>query len=300
MSSNPRIPFELASDRPLYAAPDGKPIIVQIVVNIENWRFDGAMPRKLLTAPHGLESVPDVPNFSWAEYGMRCGLPRMMEGFAARNIPISCTMNAGVVETYPRVAEAILELGWNFVGHGLHQKSLQGEQQEEDLIAEALRILRDFSGQKVDGWLGPGLKESLHTPDILAAHAVRFCSDWVIDDLPTWMHTKSGPIIAMPYSLEINDSVCHAVQHQPSDELLTRVRSTAALFAAESAGQPRILTMGLHPHLMGVPHRFQALMQAVDELQARDDVIFMTCEQIADWFEGVSPKPDPVMPKIYS
>lgn len=292
MSSNPRIAFQLASDRPQYPAPDGKPIIVQIVVNIENWRFDSAMPRKLLTAPHGLESVPDVPNFAWAEYGLRCGLPRMMEGFASRDIPISCTINAGVVDTYPKVAEAIVQAGWIFVGHGLHQKSIQGEESEAHIVAEALRILRDFSGQRVGGWLGPGLKQSLHTPDILAANGVRFCSDWVLDDLPTWMQTKSGPIIAMPYSLEINDSVCHAVQHQPSDELLRRVRSTTAIFADEAKGQPRILTIGLHPHLMGVPHRFQALLDAVDELRARDDTIFMDSEAIADWFESVSPRPE--------
>ena len=33
------------------------------------------MPRTILTPPHGIGNVPDVPNFSWAEYGLRCGLP---------------------------------------------------------------------------------------------------------------------------------------------------------------------------------------------------------------------------------
>ncbi|RVT90975.1 polysaccharide deacetylase family protein [Sphingomonas crocodyli] len=291
MTSNPRIPFEFASDRPRYPAPNGKPIIVQTVVNIENWRFDNPMPRKLLPAPHGVESLPDVPNFSWAEYGMRCGLPRMLQAFVARGIPVSCTMNAGVVETYPRVAEAVLDAGWEFVGHGLHQKSIQTEDSEGALIAEALRLLRDFSGQKVDGWLGPGLRQTFDTPDLLAANGVRFCSDWILDDLPTWMRTKSGPMIAMPYSLEINDSVAHAVQHRPSEELLTRLRATLALFEEEARDQPRIVTLGLHPHLMGVPHRFVALMEMVDTMLAREDTIFMTSGQIADWFEAVAPAP---------
>lgn len=291
MTSNPRIPFQFATDRPNFPAPGGKPIIVQVVVNIENWRFQDPMPRKLLPAPHGVELLPDVPNFSWAEYGLRCGLPRMFSAFADRGIAVSCTMNAGIVQTYPRVAEAVLGLGWTLVGHGLHQKLVQGVASEVDMITEALRILRDFSGQKVDGWLGPGLRESLDTPDILAANGVRYCSDWVVDDLPVWMATKSGPMIAMPYSLEINDSVCHAVQHQPSDELLNRVRSTLRLFAEEGKTQPRILTIGLHPHLMGVPHRFLALTQAIDELLARDDTVFLDGGQIADWFETVCPRP---------
>lgn len=291
MTSNPRIPFEFASDRPRLEPPRGRPIIVQTVVNIENWRFDHPMPRRLLPAPHGAESVPDIPNFSWAEYGMRCGLPRMMRAFSERGIPISCTMNAGVVETYPRVAEAVAEAGWEFVGHGLHQKSLQSEESEEALIAEALRLLREFSGQRVDGWLGPGLKQTFDTPDILKANGVRYCSDWVLDDLPTWMRTRHGPMIAMPYSLEINDSIAHAVQHRPSDELLTRLQATLRLFEYEAREQPRILTLGLHPHLMGVPHRFTALMEMIDMLLAREDCAFLTAGEIADWFEHVCPAP---------
>lgn len=298
MTSNPRIPFEFASDRPQYAPPGGKPIIVQTVVNIENWQFDQPMPRKLLTAPHGAESVPDVPNFSWAEYGMRCGLPRMMRAFAERGIPVNCTMNAGVVGAYPRVAEAVLDAGWEFVGHGLHQRSIQTETSEPGLIAEALRVLRDFSGQKVDGWLGPGLKQSLDTPDILKANGVRYCSDWVLDDLPTWMRTRHGPMIAMPYSLEINDSVAHAVQHRPSNELLDRLKATLTLFGEEAREQPRIVTLGLHPHLMGVPHRFVALLEMIDMLLARADTVFLSGCAIADWFESVSPAP--VMPMQHS
>jgi len=298
MTSNPRIAFEFASDRPSFAPPDGRPILVQAVVNIENWRFDQPMPRKLLTAPHGAESVPDVPNFAWAEYGMRCGLPRMLRAFADRGIPVSCTMNAGVVETYPRVAEAVLEAGWELVGHGLHQKSIQTEDSEATMIAEALCLLRDFSGQKVDGWLGPGLKQTLDTPDILKANGVRYCSDWVLDDLPTWMRTRHGPMIAMPYSLEINDSVAHAVQHRPSDELRTRLAATLRLFEDEAKQQPRIVTLGLHPHLMGVPHRLVVLLDMLDMLVARPDTHFLTGGAIADWFESVCPAPAIAMEHI--
>ena len=31
--------------------------------------------------------MPDIPNFSWAEYGMRCGMPRILDMFADRNLP---------------------------------------------------------------------------------------------------------------------------------------------------------------------------------------------------------------------
>lgn len=289
MTTNPRIPFRMASDRRPLPGPDGRNLIVQVVVNVENWRFDQPMPRKLITAPHGADSVPDVPNFAWAEYGMRVGMPRLFRVLGDRGLPVGCTINAGVVETYPRLAQAILEAGWELIGHGLHQKALTGEASEADLIEQALTILRDFGGRPVEGWLGPGLRETLETPDILKAKGVRYVSDWVLDDVPCWMGTRHGPLIAMPYTLEINDSPLHAIQAQPSDEMLQRTRRTVAVLAREAAetGGARVLTVALHPHLVGVPHRIDMLAELLDLLMARDDTVFLTGRQIADWYEAV-------------
>lgn len=293
MTTNPRIPFQLATDRLVLPPPEGGRIIVHLVVNVENWRFDAGMPRKLLTAPHGAEAVPDVPNFSWAEYGMRCGMPRVLRALSSRGLPASTTVNAGVVTTYPRLAEVMRDAGWEFVGHGLDQKSLQtqGDMSEEESIATALGILADFTGSPVRGWLGPGLKESLDTPDILKKLGIEYCADWVVDDLPVWMTTRHGPMIAMPYTLEINDSVLHAIQHNPSDEMLIRLEETLKTFQRESDLGPRVVTLGLHPHLIGVPHRIGCLERMLDLLCARDDVVFMSGSQIADWYQAVEPAP---------
>ena len=139
--SNPRIPFTLSSKRGSLVPPAGKPVLVHIVINVEHWIFEAEMPRKILTAPHGLEQVPDIPNYSWAEYGMRCGMPRLLQCLTARELPASVSLNAGVIEAYPSLVRAMLDAGWEFIGHGLHQKSIQGENQEEDLIAKSLDLI---------------------------------------------------------------------------------------------------------------------------------------------------------------
>lgn len=266
-------------------------MIVHLVVNVENWRFDQPMPRKILTAPHGAEHVPDVPNFAWAEYGMRCGMPRILKLFADRGLPASTSINAGVIDTYPALAEAMLEADWEFIGHGMHQKSMQAESDEAAVIGEALARLEAFTGRKTRGWLSPGLKESNNTPDILAAAGIDYVCDWVLDDLPCWMTTASGPLIAMPYNLEINDSVIYAVERQSSPEIHRRLSDTLATFDEELATAPRVLAIGLHPHLIGVPHRFGYLVRMLDDLQARADTIFMTGGAIADWYADAEPAP---------
>ncbi len=286
--TNPRIPYEMASQRkplpPPQTSTGGKPLIVHLVVNVEHWRFDNPMPRKIITAPHGAESVPDIPNYSWAEYGMRAGMPRILELFADRGVPASTSINAGVIDAYPACADAMLEAGWEFIGHGMHQKSMQGEDDEAGLIQAALDRLEAFTGVKTRGWLSPGLKETLDTPDILKAAGVDYVCDWVVDDLPTWMTTAHGPLIAMPYNLEINDSIIYAIEKHASPEMYRRLTDTVAAFSQELETNPRVLPIGLHPHLIGVPHRIGYLERMLDDLLARDDTVFMTGSQIADWF----------------
>ena len=292
--ANPRVPYRLSSARaplaPMKIKGVSKPLMVHLVVNVEHWQFTEPMPRKIVTPPHGKETEPDVPNFSWADYGMRAGLPRIFDAFAARGITASTACNAGVIDAYPQAAEAMRAANWEFIGHGMHQKSLNHASNDEAaLIKACLDKIADFTGTRPRGWLSPGLRETYDTPDILKACGLDYLCDWVIDDLPDWMMTKHGPLIAMPYNLEINDSIIYAVEKHSSAEMYQRLADTVAAFDLEMKGQPRVLALGLHPHLIGVPHRIGYLHKMLDLLQSRDDVVFVQGGQIANWFHSVSP-----------
>lgn len=289
--SNPRVPFRMSSERPQIAPPGGKNLIVHLVVNVEHWQFDQPMPRKILPAPHGLEQVPDIPNFSWAEYGMRAGMPRILSMLTERGLPASTSINAGVIDAYPSVAEAMRAADWEFIGHGIHQRSIQGESDEGALIQAAREKVEAFTGTRMRGWLSPGLRESFDTPDLLKAQGVDYVCDWVIDDLPSWMTTKHGPLMAMPYNTEINDSIIYAVEKHASAEMYLRLKTTLEAFDTELKNNPRVLPLGLHPHLIAVPHRIGYLGRMLDDLMARDDVVFMTGGQIADWYQAAEPPP---------
>jgi allantoinase len=102
--------------------------------------------------------------------------------------------------------------------------------------------------------------------------------------LPCWLKTKHGPLVSLPYTWELNDVPIWVVQSQSSDELLKRLEVTLAVLEREAARQPRVVTLGLHPHIVGVPHRSYYLEKALDLLQSRSDTKFMTSSQIADWF----------------
>ena len=290
--ANPRIPYQLSSARKPLPPLQGKRILVHLVVNVENWQFDQPMPRTIVTPPHGRETVPDVPNFSWADYGMRAGLPRILEAFASRGLVASTSFNAGVIDAYPEAAIAMRDAGWEFIGHGMHQKAINhAEGGEEGLVRASLDKIAGFTGTRPRGWLSPGLRETLDTADILKRAGVDYVCDWVVDDRPSWMRTTAGPMIAMPYNLEINDSIIYAIERHATGEMANRLELTLRRFEKECRASAIVLALGLHPHLISVPHRIHELERMLDLLSASPEVGFHTGSQLADCYMAASPAP---------
>ena len=285
MWPNPRVPYELSSNRKKLSPPNGKSIIVHVVMNIEYWPFDKPMPRGILPHPHGKKSdPPDLPNYSWVEYGMRVGLPRIMKLFKNENIPVSSFINAQVGEIYPSAFDEICKLNWELVGHGWFQESLRVSENEEEIIEKSLHFLRARSGQAVRSWFGPGGGETDFTPELLKKNGVDFLHDWLIDELPCWMRTKLGPILAMHYTFELNDVPIWTVQNNSCDEMYKRTIATLNVLDEEKNDNPKILTLALHPHIVCVPHNFYYLKKIIKDIKKRKDVVFMTSSQIGDWF----------------
>lgn len=286
VTSNPRLPYELADlSRP--RMPGGE-LLVHVVVNIEVWPFDQPMPRGLLPAPHGVQAVPDVPNFSWVEYGMRSGLARILRLCAEFGIRAGASLNAAVLDSYPGVGEAIAGAGWEIIGHGWTQRGLTADD-EEEVVTRALDHIDRVTGRRPTGWLGPGLKETMDTPDVLARAGVTHLFDWTVDDLPSWMTTTEGPLLAVPYSLELNDSVIYAVERHATGELERRVSASLEVLGRESEHEARLVTVGLHPHLAGVPHRVDELRRILGALASAPGSRFVTGSEIEAWYRAAHP-----------
>src|SRR5207237_3864963 len=110
----------MTSRRP-WTLPKGARIAVWTIVNIEEWDIEKPMARQYLTAPQGVATVPDVPNWAWHDYGMRVGFWLLHEALARRKIRATTSINAHVVESYEPVARAMLAAGWGFMAHGVGQ-----------------------------------------------------------------------------------------------------------------------------------------------------------------------------------
>jgi peptidoglycan/xylan/chitin deacetylase (PgdA/CDA1 family) len=293
----PMLPRERADysaivDRPPLRLPAGARVVFWTIVNYEVWDIAKPMARQVLPAPQGVPQLPDVPNWSWHEYGMRVGCWRFFELFSRLGIKPTLAINARVCEDYPRVAEQARSDGWEFMGHSYQQGPIHNEPDQKAMILRTLDICEQASGTRPVGWLGPGLTQTLDTPDILTECGIQYIGDWVYDDEPTTIRTRHGPLVTLPYSVELNDIPMMIVQHHESDYLFKRAMDQFDRLYAEGEQRAKIMALAIHPYISGQPHRIKYLADIYNYVAAFDGVLHWNGVQILDWYRAaVNPQP---------
>lgn len=283
MKPSERLEYSAITDRAPRTLPGGKKVAVWVIVNIEEWSDEEPMPRTVLTPPAGGVPTPDIPNWCWHEYGNRVGFWRMLKALDKRGIPAALAVNGKAVTTYRAISDAAIERGWEFIGHGYGQKNMQKVPDERKDIAATTEAIRAATGKAPRGWLGPGLTETWETPDILVEEGYEYVCDWVLDDQPVELRTRSGPITGIPYTQECNDVAMMLIQHHPAREYLQRATDQYDQLAIDAEDSARVMALVVHPYIMAVPHRLTYFDQAIAHIQADERSVFMTGEQILDW-----------------
>ncbi|MEM8853509.1 MAG: polysaccharide deacetylase family protein [Pseudomonadota bacterium] len=274
----------IAGRQPL-TLPDGKRMVVWIIVNIEEWDPKAPMPRTVLTPPAGGSPSPDIPNWAWHEYGNRVGFWRLLKMFDAHALPGVLAINGTAMDSYRPIAEAALERQWEFIGHGYTQKNMQKVENEAEDIAKTTAAIKALTGKAPRGWLGPGLTETWETPDLLVEAGYDYVCDWVLDDEPVTLKTRAGPITNIPYTQECNDVAMMLIQHHTASEYFRRASDQFDQLYADSEDSARVMALVIHPYIMGAPHRARYVNDIFAKIAAHDDVAVWSGEQILDWYK---------------
>lgn len=285
-----RAPYSAIVDRPPLKLPGGARVVLWTIVNLEVWDIGRPMARQILPPPQGVPLQPDIPNWSWHEYGMRVGVWRFFDLYKRLGIRPTLSINARVCEDYPRVAEAARDAGWEFMGHVYDQMPIHKIEDQRETIFKSMDILEKFTGKRPIGWLGPGLTETYETPENLAAAGVKYIGDWVWDDEPSEISTANGPLVTLPYTVEHNDIAMMAVANHESPYWLTRFKDALDRLHMEGGERAKILAVAIHPYISGQPHRIKYLEEIYAYAQSRGDVLLWNGEEIYNWYQGVKGK----------
>jgi allantoinase len=279
-----RIDYDPIEGRAPLQLPGGAAVSVWVIVNVEEWSDTEPMPRTVLTPPAGGVPSPDVPNWAWHEYGNRVGFWRMLRVLDRHQIPVALAVNGSAIAAYPHIAEAANAREWEFVGHGFTQKNMQKVDDERLDIRRTADAIEAATGRRPRGWLGPGLTETWETPDLLVEEGYEYVCDWVLDDQPTVLRTRTRPIVNVPYTQECNDVAMMLIQHHAADEYRRRAvdQFDQLLADARADGSGRVMALVVHPYIMGAPHRLKYLDLALEHIRSHPEARFCTGEQILD------------------
>jgi allantoinase len=246
--------------RPPVQWPGGKSVAVWICVSLE-W-FPLTPSDTPFRAPgHMQTAYPDYRHYTARDYGNRVGVWRFLEAFAAHGVRASFAVNSAVATRYPALIDAILAAGHEIIAHSTDMNGTIAtglpEADERALIAQSLDELEQATGTRPLGWLSIARSQSWNTVPLLHEAGVRWCCDWVNDELP-WAFANG--LINLPLNHELSDRQIITVQQQSADGFDEQMRDAYQWLAGEAAtGGGRMLPIHLTPYIMGLPYRISAL-----------------------------------------
>src|SRR5262249_50283394 len=198
-------------------------------------------------------------------------------------IPGVLAINGSALAAYKPIVEAAIAPRWEFMGHGFTQRNMQKVEDERADIRKTRAVIEQATGKAPRGWLGPGLTETRETPDILKEEGYDYVADWVLDDQPVRLKTRTQPIVNIPYTQECNDVAMMLIQHHSAAEYANRAIDQFEQIYADAEGSARVMALVLHPYIMGAPPRLKYFRRAIAAIREKPDVLVWTGEQILDW-----------------
>jgi len=292
-SSYPYVPLP---DRGPLRFPGGARVALIFTINMEYWEMarpgqkEPLFPGGPATIPHALPGdVADFANWTWREYGQRVGIWRVMEVFDRAGIAPSCTMNGLLAMERRRIVDAVKERGWELVPHNWAQNDLltyyaHDPAGERAVIRRTLDAYEKIVGRPAKAWLSSAIRGTRETPAFLKEFGLVAYCDYLNDDQPYLISTVNGPIVCVPYSNDINDFNMFARGSLTTRDGVEMLKLCFDQLYAEGAATGRIMNLGLHPHVIGQPHRIAALRDFIDYAKAASNVWFPTREEIAEWY----------------
>jgi len=151
-------------------------------------------------------------------------------------------------------------------------------------VQSVVRMITEATGAAPRGWLGPSLAETYQTPDLLAEAGITYVADWCADDQPFPMRVRSGRMISVPYSLELNDIGAFVRKGLMPEQFHQMACDQFDVLYEEGERSGRVMALALHPFLTGHPFRARWFDRTLHHITSHDRVWLTTGGEIAQWY----------------
>jgi peptidoglycan/xylan/chitin deacetylase (PgdA/CDA1 family) len=260
-----------------YEWPSKARVAVMVTVMFESWP-EGKGPPYGPMASGLREGTLDLQSVSWAHYGGRTGIWRLMRLFHKFDVKATIGANAMSLERFPDAAKELARAGHEIAGHSYTQDMFLPYltvDEERALIRRCASIIESLSGQKPVGWASPRMTPTEHTARILADEGFLWHGDYHDTDLPYLVKTPAGKIVALPHS-DFTDN--RVLRGNPRD-FLDVYRDTFDYLYRNEPGA--LLNLTVHAHFGARPPLAAMLHEILAHVRGHPDVWFARHDEVA-------------------
>lgn len=287
----PRDLIGYGPEPPFAAWPGNARVCVSIVISYEEGAEMSVLhgddrSETILTDVAGLSPIVggrDANVESMYEYGSRAGFWRVLRALQARGLRATLYAVAMALERNPAVAHAAMQSGYEVMAHGYRwiDYAQMPEEEEREHIDRAVEIITRLCGQRPVGWC-TGRPSAQTRRLIVEEGGFLYDSDSLADDLPYWTEVSGRAHLVIPHQFDTNDSkLVHVNGFSTGGQFEAYLRDSFDVLYREGATSPKMMTVALHPRLIGRPGRIAGLERFLDHALAHDQVWFPTREEIA-------------------
>jgi hypothetical protein len=235
--------------------PAERRVALSVSIMLEGWSDDSAPGIGPMGNP--LKSgVLDLQGRSWAEYGPNAGAWRLLDTLQAAGVRAVFYVSGILAGRHTDLMQAIVAAGHEIAAHGWAQNIIPAYQNKAEEKADLNRCaaaLQAATGKRPRGWLSPRCTPSQSTSELLAEAKFAWHGDVFDADLPYQLQTGSGPIMAVPFTMEVNDMPLY-IRYGNEPEAFTRILQRILDNCAEITRTPFCLDLTVHAHVFGRPY----------------------------------------------
>lgn len=231
------------------------------------------------------EGYLDLPTNSWFEYGAVEGIPRLLDLFDKHRIKATSFMVGTAVEKHPELAREIVRRGHEAAAHGRTWEATFALSRDDERknIADGVAIIEQVTGFHPVGWNANALRNSPNTLEILQELGFLYHIDDVSRDEPFINILPKGPLVTVPYSVNLNDfqNAFPGRYSPPSYEQV--LKDQFDQLYEEGDQRRRMMLICTHDRMCGMPAAVRMLDRVLQYIGQRDGVWFARKDEIARW-----------------
>lgn len=261
---------------------DDAQLVIHLVFVLQRFPINAKPPFAL---PGSLDRpYPDLGNATQREAGLGPSLWRLVDELESMSIPASFVVERQALPSLGDIEPQLRDLRHSVVAGGEHAVHLHTNEMTPDderrIIAASVGDLEQRLGRKVHGWRSPYCAQSPSTLDLLAEAGLSYVGDFACDDRPFEIRTDIAPMLAVPMNHFYSDLHFIYSCRQSIEEYVRNTIGAAEWLIQERKSSPSVLSLVVHPWIMGATHRASQFARMLSSLESLPGVKFMSGDRI--------------------